>query len=112
MKPRGFEPAVSRRSLLTSAFDLKQISLAGQPDPTPLAFDGKFGSLTLKRMALNASACRDSHSRLMHCLRTRICRCKAAMSACDHGGHKRAVFFRSTSRLEISSSREMAVTPD
>ena len=52
MKPRGFEPAVSRRSLLTSAFDLKQISLAGQPDPTPFAFDGKFGCLTLKRMAL------------------------------------------------------------
>ena len=50
MKPRGFEPAVSRRSLLN--FDLKQISLAGQPDPTPFAFDGKFGSLTLKRMAL------------------------------------------------------------
>jgi hypothetical protein len=26
--------------------------LSGQPDPTPFAFDGKFGSLTLKRMAL------------------------------------------------------------
>ena len=33
MKPRGFEPAVSRRSLLTSAFDLKQISLgSARPD--------------------------------------------------------------------------------
>ena len=112
MKPRGFEPAVSRRSLLNVRFDLKQISLAGQPDPTPFAFDGKFGSLTLKRMAPNASACRDSHSRLMHCLGTRYVDARPPCPLVTTGAINGPFSFASTSRLEISSSREMAATPD